>query len=288
MGIVLGLLAAISYGASDFAGGLASRRAGALTVVVTSQLTGVVLLLAALPFAWAGGPTAPAFAWGAPAGLAGGAGVVLLYRGLAIGRMSVVAPITALLAASVPVLIGLVQGERPSVGAAMGVAIALVAIVLVSSAADPPDHVITDAPPGDALLRRPGLLEALGSGTGFGLFFALLGQVQGGGAVWPLLASKSASLTMLLCLALARRAALRPPAGTLRLIVVAGALDMAANGAFLLATRASLLSVASVLTSLYPATTILCARVVLRERLTRVQATGLALAAAGVILITLG
>lgn len=288
MGIVLGLLAAISYGVSDFAGGLASRRAGALTVVVTSQLTGVLLLLAALPFAWAGGPTAAAFGWGAPAGLAGGVGVVLLYRGLAIGRMSVVAPITALLAASVPVLIGLVQGERPSAGAAVGVALALVAIVMVSSAADPPDHVITDAPSRDALLRRPGLLEALGSGTGFGLFFALLGQVQGGGAVWPLLASKGASLAMLLCLALAGRAALRPPTGTLRLVVVAGALDMAANGAFLLASRVSLLSLASVLTSLYPATTIVCARLVLGERLTRVQAAGLGLAAAGVILITLG
>ena len=288
MGILLGLLAAISYGASDFAGGLASRRAAALTVVVTTQLTGVLVLLAVLPFAWEGGPTAAAFAWGAPSGLAGGIGVVLLYRGLAIGRMSVVAPITALLAASVPVLIGLVQGERPSAGAAVGVAMALVAIVLVSSAADPPDHVITDAPPSGALLRRPGLLEALGSGTGFGLFFALLGQVQGGGAVWPLLASKAASVTMLFCLALARRAPLRPPAGTVGLMVFAGVLDMTANGAFLLATRASLLSVASVLTSLYPATTIVCARMFLSERLTRVQTAGLALAAAGVVLITLG
>lgn len=288
MGIVLGLLAAISYGASDFAGGLASRRANALTVVVVTQLTGVVLLLALLPWTWAGGPTTQAWAWGAPAGLAGGVGVVLLYRGLAIGRMSVVAPITALLAAALPVLIGLAQGERPSWAAAAGVAVALIAIVLVSSAADPPDHVITDAPPTAALLRRPGLLEALGSGTGFGLFFALLGQVQGGGAVWPLLAAKAASLTLLLLLALSRRAPLRPPSGTLGLMVFAGALDMAANGAFLLASRASLLSLASVLTSLYPATTILCARLVLHERLTRVQSGGLVLAALGVVLITLG
>ena len=197
-------------------------------------------------------------------------------------------PITALLAAAVPVLVGVAQGERPSLPASLGVAIALVAIVLVSSAADPPDHVVTDAPEGAALLRRPGLVEALGSGIGFGLFFVLLGQAQSGSAVWPLLASKAASLTLLFLLALLRRAALRPPPGSAWLMIGAGVLDMTANGAFLLASRSSLLVLASVLTSLYPATTILCARLVLHERLTRVQGAGLAAATAGVVLITLG
>lgn len=286
MGIVFGLLAALAYGASDFAGGLVSRRASAITVVVCSQFTGVVLLAASLPLTWGAGPTAEALRWGALAGLAGGAGVVLLYRGLAIGRMSVVAPVTAVLAAALPVLLGLFLGERPSPAATLGVAVALVAIVLVSSAAEAP--VEGGDPHRSRLLARPGLLEAFGSGTGFGLFFALLGQAEGSPAVWPLLAAKGGSLGLLLVLALLRRAPLRPPPGTALLMVTAGALDIAANAAFLLATRASLLSLASVLTSLYPATTILCARLFLHERLTGLQRVGLATAAVGVVLITVG
>jgi drug/metabolite transporter (DMT)-like permease len=286
MGIIFGLLAALTYGASDFAGGLASRRARAITVVVVSQLTALVILAAALPLVWGSGPTASALRWGALAGLAGGAGVTLLYRGLAIGRMSVVAPVTAVLAAALPVLIGLFAGERPSAAATLGVAAALVAIVLVSSAAEAPVEGPEAARP--RVLARPGLLEALGSGTGFGLFFALLGQAGDAAAVWPLLAAKGTSLALLLVLAAGRRASLRPPPGSLALMLTAGALDIAANASFVLAARASLLSLASVLTSLYPATTILCARLFLHERLTATQRLGLVVAAAGVVLITLG
>lgn len=286
MGIIFGLLAALTYGASDFAGGLATRRASAITAVVFSQFTGLLLLFAVLPFTWESGPTAHALRWGALAGLAGGAGVTLLYRGLAVGRMSVVAPVTALLAAALPVLIGLFAGERPSALATAGVAVALVAIVLVSSAAEAPVEGPDRRRP--RLLARPGLLEAIGSGTGFGLFFALLGQAGDSSPVWPLLATKASSLGLLLALAIGRGSTLRPPPGTVRLMFAAGALDITANAAFVLATRASLLSLASVLTSLYPATTILCARVFLHERLTAVQRIGLAAAAIGVVLITLG
>jgi len=286
MGIIFGLLAAVTYGASDFAGGLATRRASAITVVAFSQCTGLLLLAAALPFAWGSGPSPEALRWGGLAGLAGGTGVTLLYRGLAVGRMSVVAPVTALLAAALPVLIGLFTGERPSTPAAAGVAVALVAIVLVSSAADAPVEGPAHARP--RLLARPGLLEAIGSGTGFGLFFALLGQAGDTSPVWPLLATKASSLALLLVLAMGRGSTLRPPPGTVRLMFTAGVLDIAANASFVLAARASLLSLASVLTSLYPATTILCARLFLGERLAGLQRVGLALAAVGVVLITLG
>lgn len=286
MGIIFGLLAAVTYGASDFTGGIATRRASAITVVVFSQCTGLLLLAAALPFTWGGGPTTESLRWGTLAGLAGGAGVTLLYRGLAIGRMSVVAPVTALLAAALPVVIGLFTGERPSALAAAGVAVALVAIVLVSSAGEEAAGGPAHARP--RLLARPGLREALGSGTGFGLFFALLGQAEGTSPVWPLLATKASSFGLLLVLAMGRGSTLRPPPGTLPLMLAAGALDISANASFLLATRASLLSLASVLTSLYPATTILCARLFLGERLGTVQRIGLVAAAAGVVLITLG
>lgn len=323
MGIVLGLLGALTYGASDFVGGLASRRARALTVVVGSQFVGLLMALVALPVAVSARPTIAALAWGAAAGLGGGVGVTLLYRGLAVGRMSVVAPVTGLLAATLPVLAGLALGERPTWAAALGVVVALIAIVLVSSAADDPPGAAHSSPttaPGAAgtagtagarsatpapppapdaaaaaaaigrepLWRRPGLPEAMGAGAGFGAFFILLAQTGPGDAVWPLLSSKVASVVLLLAAALLRRAPLRPPAGAVLLVIGAGVLDMSANALYLLATRYGLMSLVAVLTSLYPAATILLARVVLHERLARVQVVGLLAAACGVVLITAG
>lgn len=286
MGIFLGLLAAVTYGTSDFAGGLVSRRANPITVVVFSQSTGLLLLLAVLPFTWGDGPLGTQVGWGAVAGLAGATGVVLLYRGLSIGRMSVVAPITALLAATVPVLVGFVRGDLPSPTVTVGVILALMAIGLVSSDATHPTE--EELRVEGSWLRRPGLIEAVGAGMGFGLFFVLLAQSDQGAAIWTLLASKAMSVTLMFTIAGMRGAPLRPPPGTWRLMVFAGLLDTSANGAFLLSSREALLSVAAVLTSLYPATTILCARIFLKERLARVQQIGLVLAAAGVVLITLG
>ncbi|MDQ3765788.1 MAG: DMT family transporter [Actinomycetota bacterium] len=285
MGIVLGLAAAIIYGAADFVGGLVSRRTNVLGVVLFSQLWGTAPLLAAVPFfdATVAGED---FAWGAAAGVAGAAGVVFLYRGLSLGRMTVVAPTTAVEAATIPVIFGLVGGERPTAVALAGVAVALPAVALVSSSprGAPND---TGTRGGEGRLP-PGLPEALVAGLAFGLFFISLERTGSGSGLWPLVAARATAMLCVGAGALLTRRSLRPSPGTAAGIATAGTLDVLANVLYLLASRQGLLSLVAVLTSLYPASTVLLARVVLRERLWRVQAGGLFLAAVGVALIALG
>ena len=292
MGTVLGLASALVYGGADFVGGLTARKAGALVVVTVSQAAGLLLVLAALPLLQGGGPSGQAVVWGLASGVAGGAGVAFFYRALSKGRMSVLAPITAVEGAIVPVVWGLVIGERPGALALTGVAVALVAVVLVSSSSDP--DAVDPAGPGVGLpagRRRggtPGLVDALLGGAAFGAFFITLEQAGTGAGVWPLVFARASSLSLLLLTALALRRSLRPPAGTWGPIVLTGTLDMFANLLYLLATGYGLLTIVAVLTSLYPASTVVLARLLLQERLARVQLVGLAAAAGGVACIALG
>ncbi len=276
MGIVLGLAAAIIYGAADFVGGLVSRRTNVLGVVLFSQLWGTAPLLAAVPFfdATVAGED---FAWGAAAGVAGAAGVVFLYRGLSLGRMTVVAPTTAVEAATIPVIFGLAGGERPSAVALAGVALALPAVALVSSSprGGPGD---TAGHGGVEGRLPPGLLDGLAAGLAFGFFFISLERTGSGSGLWPLVMARATAVVCVGAAALLTGRSLRPSPGTTRSIAAAGGLD----------SRRGLLSLVAVLTSLYPASTVLLARVVLRERLWRVQAAGLVLAAVGVGLIAAG
>ncbi|MDQ3783824.1 MAG: DMT family transporter [Actinomycetota bacterium] len=286
MGIVLGLAAAIVYGAADFVGGLVSRRTNVLAVVLFSQLWGAVPLLAAVPF-FGAAVSGEDLVWGAAAGLAGAAGVVFLYRGLSIGRMTMVAPTTAVEAATIPVVFGLTGGERPSTVALAGVALALPAVALVSSSPrGAPEEGAGNG--GGAGRMPPGLAEALIAGLAFGLFFISLERTGSGSGLWPLVAARATALVSVGAIALLTRRTLRPSPGTAAGIATAGGLDALANILYLLASRHGLLSLVAVLTSLYPASTVLLARVVLRERLWRVQAGGLFLAAVGVALIALG
>lgn len=277
MAVVLGLASAVVYGAADFLGGLASKRSSAYAVVVWSQFAGLLVLATAVLFSGEPSPTAEDVAWGAVGGVGGGTGVVLLYRGLAIGRMAIVAPTTAVGAAAIPVVVGLLLGERPAALALVGVVVAIVAIVLVSSAKD-----------GDAAAVRrglpPGLAEAIGSGLGFALFFVCLANTSGETNLWPLLAAR-VSIAVAALAALATRNTVRPAAGSLPRIALVGILDMAANLLYVLASRRGLLSIVAVLVSLYPASTVLLARFVLRERFTGAQVVGLLAAGAGVALI---
>ena len=282
MAVVLGLLASIAYGCADFFGGLSSRRAPVLTVVFLSQFIGTGMLILALPFFLSDPFSASAVAWGMGAGVAGSAGVTLLFRGLSIGRMSVVAPVTGTVAAGLPVVVGLISGERPSAVALAGVVVALLAVVLVSSG----DHGADE--PAHEKLAASGLPEAIGAGTCFGLFFVLLDKAGDASGLWPLVGARFSSLTVMGLALLVTRTALRPPSGTLPMIAAAGALDVAANLFYLLATRHGLLSLVAVLTSMYPATTVVLARFVLNERLTRLQLGGLLLAGAGIAAIAAG
>ncbi|HEY7873611.1 MAG TPA: EamA family transporter [Actinomycetota bacterium] len=283
MALLLGLAAAATYGAADFAGGLVARRVNAICVVFVSQLAGLMVLATILPFE-AAGPTKEAFWWGVVAGVGGGGGVAFLYRGLAKARMSVVAPVTAVEAAIIPVLYGLLSGEKPGALALVGVVIALVAVALVAAPREEDGGTarrITG-------LAQPGIKDALLAGLGFGCFFIFLAKTGDGAGMWPLVGSKASSITLVALAGLVARNSLRPPAGTWGPILLAGVLDVAANVLYLLASRTGLLSLVAVATSLYPASTVLLARIVLRERMSGGQFVGLVLVVTGVGLMAAG
>lgn len=277
MGVVLGLLAAAFYGAADFCGGLATRRSPIFAVTVISQGVGLVLLFAALPFLH-GHFTAVAGIYGALGGLCGGAGLALLYHALSIGKMGVVSPITAVLAAALPVGIGVARGEHVTAWQALGMAIALVAVVLIS---------LSHEPDGRLEFSTAGVKEAIASGVVLGGFYTFLALAGKDAGVYPLLSARLASTAFLAIAALVSRNSMSPVPATLPIIVFAGAIDMTANGLYVYAAYAGYLSIAAVLTSLYPASTVFLARAVLGERLANVQKAGVALALAGVVLIAL-
>jgi drug/metabolite transporter (DMT)-like permease len=275
---LLALASALTYGTADFLGGLATRRSAILPVVVLSQAVGTVVLLAALPFFEAVVGLGD-LAWGAAAGIAGAIGLALLYRGLARGPMGVVAPISAVLSASIPVLVGVALGERPRWTALAGVALALPAIVFLSRPA-------AGDTGGSGVPIGRSVRIAIGSGLAIGAFLVFLGQAGEGAGLWPLLPARVASFGFLGVLALAIRSPLRPTRGSVPLIVGAGLFDMTANILYLLAVQRGLLSLVAVLVSLYPGSTVLLARIVLGDRLRRVQLAGLALAGVSVVLIS--
>jgi drug/metabolite transporter (DMT)-like permease len=276
--VVLALAASLMYGVSDFVGGLASRRERAVVVLVVSYPVGMALMAALLP-ADPGRLGLAALGWATAAGVCGAGGVVLLYRGLAAGPMGVVAPLTALASAVVPVGFGVALGDRPPPIAYLGVAVALLSVALVSRG------------PGDELAAVPvvprTVLTALAAGAGFGLYFVLLARAPASSGLWPLLVSRGASSLVVLAMAAAAGLVRRPAAGVVWLALVAGALDAAANAAYLVAVRHGMLALVAVLVALYPASTILLAAAVLRERTGTAQRLGLAAAAASVALIAL-
>ena len=284
MAIVLGLAAALTYGAADFLGALATKTTKVFTVVFMSQVLGSGLLLVTLPFFLDTPMSVAALGWGAAAGVAGAVGVALFYQGLAVGRMGAVAPITGVEAAAVPVIFGLASGERPSVLALAGVVVALGAVGLISSS--PKDG---DDSGGDTDGRfQPGVGLALGAGIAFGAFFILLDGAGDDSGLWPLVGARLSSLATIAIALLASNGYERPSRGAWPSIAGAGVLDVAANLFFLLAARQGLLSIVAVLTSMYPATTVVLARLFLDERFHRTQLIGLGLAALGVTALTVG
>jgi len=276
MGVVLAVCCALAYGMSDFLAGLASRRASSYAVAVLAQCAALVVgLVCATLILPAPHITVAALAWGAASGLGSGLGTLFLYRGLGSGRMSVVAPLSAVTAAGIPVIVGLSLGERPPVLALVGIALGLPAIMLISRGHDS----------GGA--GKGGVLDGLLAGAGFGLLFVALGQVPPGSGLWPTAAGQVVALVALLVAAVVTRTRVRVPARALGGVAAAGALGAAAAALYLLAAQRTLLSIVAVVSSLYPALTVLAATIVLRERIGRGQAVGLAAAAAAVTLIAL-
>lgn len=280
MAVLLALTAAASWGASDFLGGLAGRRTShdiTLSVAFLSQLLGLVGLSAIALLVGGDALTGRDIGLAVGAGLGGAVGVGLLYRGLAIGRMGVVAPVTGAGAAIIPVLVGIGIGETPEALGWLGVVAAILAIVLVSREPGVGERASTD-----------GLLEAIGAGIGFGIIFILLDQVSAGSGLLPLIPMKLAATGLLFTVGLLASQALLPPRVAVAPVLAVGVLDNLANVTYLLATRHGVLAVVAVVSSLYPVGTVLLARGVLKEHLHLHQIGGLVLAAVGVGLIAVG
>jgi len=272
---LLATLSAVFYGAADFTGGMVTRRAATIPVVLLSQATGLVLFAVILPLLGTEAPRVADLWWGAGAGLAGGVGVGLLYYALATGTMSVVAPTTAVAAVAIPVVTSIALGERPGWLAVAGILLGIAAIALVSR---PTSNAQTPA-------RSTGLGLALVAGIAIGLFLLALAQTRPASGLWPLLTARLASVTLFAVIAAVGRRSLRMPVRLAALAVGGGTLDMLANTLYLLAAQLGPLSPVVTLSSLYPASTVLLARAVLGERLNGWQTAGVAAAFLAVVLI---
>lgn len=281
---LLAIGSAVLYGAADFTGGLASRRAGTTPVVLLSQGSGLFLLALILPFLPHAEPLRPDLLWGVAAGFTGGAGVALLYRALAIGTMTVVAPTTAVCAVAIPAGVAVALGERPVPLAIAGILLGIVSIVLVSR--EESAHSPGGAPA--PRLRSPGIGTALAAGVAIGLFFLCLARTRSEAGMWPLLVSRTVSVGLWASIAVVSRRSVRMPVRLGGLAVACGAVDMLANALYLLATKLGPLSIVVTLSSLYPASTVLLARVTLGERLSAWQVTGVGCALLAIALIVGG
>jgi drug/metabolite transporter (DMT)-like permease len=297
MSLPFALPSAVTYGIADFAGGLAARRASVLVVTVVAQAAGLVSLLVVIGFA-GGRPSPAAFGFGVLAGLAGVSGLLLYLKALAVGPMGVVAPLSAVVGAGLPLAVGLLSGERLGPVGWLAVAVALGAILLATAGTRHDRAAST------------GVLLGLAAGVGFGLFFVGMDAAPDDSGLWPLLAGRIASVVLLTGFVLRYHLPLptRAPAASLApvtgesgvstravarsgtrgpvvLMVVSGVFDTVANVLFLVATRMGDLGISAVVVSLYPVVVVLLARVVLGERLTRTQllSAGLALTASALL-----
>jgi drug/metabolite transporter (DMT)-like permease len=273
---VLALAGAVFYGLSDFLGGYYSRRASAWSLALVASLAGALAVLTAAMVV-DGDPTRTDILWGLVAGVGNGFGTAFLYRGLAGGRMGVVAPISAVGAALVPVAAGVLGGERPGALIWLGIVAALPGIWLVSR-----EPASTSSP------RSGGVLDGVLAGLGFGSLFAALGQIPEEAGLLPLGLNQLVAAVFIVGLAVAYRAPWLPRERAAAMGVVCGLLGASATVAFLVATQLGSLAVAAILASLYPAFTILLAASVLKEQIHRGQAVGLLLCGVAVALVATG
>ena len=325
LAVLLALASAVSYGGSDFAAGLASRKFSIITITFLASICSLLLTLAVLPWVASPAPSAAALGWGAAAGLGGMSGALALYAGFRHAAFSVAGPLSAVSAAGLSVIVGILIGERPASMSLAGIGVALPAIVLVSLTAERPgpDQPAAAVPelsplasPGPAppdagparhtsqvtrsaagLLSRgawPGVATGLVAGVGFALLFIGLDRAGQAAGLWPVLVSQTAEIVAIGGL-LTWRTGLRSGSpgtgispGTAWLAVLTGVSGGAGTIFYFLATHHGFLAITAVLTSLYPAVTIALARVIASERLSAARFAGLLLAGVSVTLIALG
>ena len=298
LAVLLALAAAAGYGGSDYAAGLAARQASVVRVTVLVELTSAALLLCVVPFVSSQAPSLTSVLWGAVAGVSGVAGAMALYLGFRHAAFSVASSVSAVASAAFSVLAGVALGEQPGVVSLAGIALALPAIVGVSAPARraavpaPASREVAAAPgqhrPAATGRHATGVGLGLAAGAGFGLFFISLNEAGSGTDLWPVVVSQVTAMVTVVCVAAATRDLRLPPAGARRLSVLTGMIGAGGTAMFFLATHHGLLAVTAVITSLYPAVTILLARALSGERLTAVRIIGLSLAAVSVALIAAG
>ncbi|HKF92212.1 MAG TPA: EamA family transporter [Acidimicrobiia bacterium] len=277
MEIALGALVALAYGSGDFLGGISAKGLPTVAVLLVSQsfgLAAAVVLVVALRDA---PPAAHIFVLSAAAGVVAVMALGLLFRGLAVGRMSIVAPLSAIGGGVLPVAWGLLRGERPSALALAGVGVALVAAAIVGRGAE---H-----DPAPAISPRLELALGAGAGVGFGVVFILLAESSSGSGMWPVVIARCASVPVLAVAAVVLGSSPRMARAEIAPVAGAGLFDVGANALVVLAVRRGLLSLVAPVASLYPATTVVLARLVLHERVGRQRAGGLALGLVGLALI---
>lgn len=273
--ILFGLFSAAAWGTSDFAAGLASRRVSVLALVLAAQTVGMTVALGLAMLRAEPVPAPMDVLWSGLSGVFGTGAIVALYAGLAVGRMGVVAPVAGVIGALVPVAVGIALEGLPAGIVLLGMAAAVVAVVLVSRV-------------GGEAGARSGIELGLLAGLGIGLFNVTITRVDEELVFGPLTIVRVAALVVLALALLARRQRVALPARLAPAIVAIGLLDMAANAGFLLAEQTGSLAVAAVLSSLYPVVTVILATIVLRERVTRSHAAGIALALLAIVLIATG
>jgi drug/metabolite transporter (DMT)-like permease len=279
MEVALGALVALAYGTGDFLGGISSKRLTTVTVLLVSQAVGLAVAIVLVVALRDAPPAAHVFVLSAVAGVVAVMALGLLFRGLALGRMSVVAPLSAIGGGVLPVVWGLIRGERPSALALAGVGLALVAVVIVGRGAE---H-----DPTRAVSPRWELMLGGGAGLGFGVVFILFSEAANasGSGRWPVFIARCASVPVIAAVGVALGGF--SPVGRSDIAPVAGAglFDVGANVLILLAVRRGLISLVAPVAALYPAMTVVLARFVLHERIGRQRLAGLAVGLVGLALI---
>lgn len=280
LSIVFGLLSALTWGAGDFTGGLGTRKVGAVRTVFYASVVGLIAVLVTALVSGESFPEVPSIIFALLAGLFGCVGLLLLYAAMAKGLMSIAAPVSALLAAALPVLVGSLTEGLPEIMTLIGFGFALFAVWMVSQ---------SEGGVQDLLSHLSDLKLPLLAGMGFGFYFVLMHNATNNGHIfWPMVASRTASVLLLLVYMFITRTSFRiTDTSALPVIGLNGVLDLTGNGFFILAAQAGRLDVASVLSALYPGSTVMLAWIFLHERLTRNQWVGIAAALIAIVLMTL-
>lgn len=278
LSIFLGLASALSWGAGDFTGGLAARKVGAYRSVFYGELIGITLIVPLALFLGEALPATHSMLLCLLAGAFGTMGLILLYHSMSIGLMSIAAPVSALLAATLPVAVGMITEGLPKFTTLIGFGFALFAVWMISQGADGVKDILSHL----SDLKLPLL-----AGIGFGFYFVFMhGATKSGGVVWPMVFSRSGGMTLLIVYLLVTRSSWRIDPAALPVIALNGILDLGGNFFFILAGQAGRLDVASVLSSLFPGATVLLAWIFLKERLNRNQWIGVVCALIAIVLMT--